>query len=845
MSIYPSPAPRTPGGYHIICVEGSNWISHDQSSGSAALTSHRLYTLALNTWVESCQHDNRTAMYEAAMLLLQWYRTRTVAFPPAIYLGLLTTICVAGPMKLVIDATHSLYNATLDMVTPVELWSAHAGSIDQFAHALEVPSRVTVTKCATTLAMIFKGGPVPTVVPATITKIETAIRQWSHVYRISDSLERIYICLTTHTSVVAVPKQRFMAAYRLLQVARTITPRRLSGSGNVARAAMESFGPPRVLTPSFTKRRIAPVTKAAFSMREPRGPVAGPSASALEPPHGSTMAAYGATVHTLLRAKHKFMAALEAPSPPSFDPSVLEQVETHRARRNQFIEILQRAYNLHQDRDARQIRSKRFGFQDAIECAVQLYYSTEECGIHDYVETTLDPLIHEFLEPYLEEFKEYPCSVANWTTCGYHWLRVAPIGSYWCVWIGFGIYMLHHNGALRGLFRGDAAAIHDYVAQGIAIALSQRKYGSLRQQRVQRALRLSAMWAEWLEFTLAPLEIAFEVTGAPAFMHSIILVFNFSNEAWNLLVALGCGALIFVFHWVKPCHSLLDRLVYPLAFDLLYIPMVSTFLRLGTCPVGLEHVKLPHGFTCDCVDRFGLFWGVGVMCFVLHYSMALYHKMNIEPLATTMDFRFQPRYQFFIVMARTLCPILSILVINIEPDEAQVIAILAGLLVVWTFLLAHTYKTQPVHPGSGSSPNNLRVVTFSGAIYTTLVAICVLVVGAPLRTFLIALTPLPGVWYLAWHVNHQRARRFHVPNVSILELLQHPLPMTKTVGAVAALYMNPAKVIQRDHERIVAQLRRLAATSDAPSCRIYALRTLWFCHIEVSKRIHAPFFTSP
>ncbi|KDO22205.1 hypothetical protein SPRG_12290 [Saprolegnia parasitica CBS 223.65] len=78
---------------------------------------------------------------------------------------------------------------------------------------------------------------------------------------------------------------------------------------------------------------------------------------------------------------------------------VLSAAELRRSERTQFIQILQRAYELRSS--TKKAQTKRFGARDAIERAVELYRSPRECAIHDYIETTLDPAIHEFFEPFM------------------------------------------------------------------------------------------------------------------------------------------------------------------------------------------------------------------------------------------------------------------------------------------------------------------------------------------------------------------------------------------------------------------------------------------------------------
>ncbi|KDO18804.1 hypothetical protein SPRG_21641 [Saprolegnia parasitica CBS 223.65] len=259
---------------------------------------------------------------------------------------------------------------------------------------------------------------------------------------------------------------------------------------------------------------------------------------------------------------------------------------------------------------------------------------------------------------------------------------------------------------------------------------------------------------------------------------------------------------------------------------------MSTFLRLGTCVTGYEHLALPGGATCDCLDRFGIFWAVGFVGFFVTYRSALLYKMHIEPLGETMDFRFQPGFQLLMVMARTLYPMITIFVNNQDTTRAGGIGLTTFLLAVSTFLLLYSHKTQPCI-GSGRIPNNLRVLTFSSAIYTAFCVLVVLALEAPIQSLYYALLPLPMVWVGAWKVNDRRALLYHIPGVRIPDLLRHPSPDVSLVGAIAALHLNPNNVHERDLGPILEQLDGLAASVTAtPLCRAYALRTLWFSHIE-------------
>ena len=99
-----------------------------------------------------------------------------------------------------------------------------------------------------------------------------------------------------------------------------------------------------------------------------------------------------------------------------------------------------------------------------------------------------------------------------------------------------------------------------------------------------------------------------------------------------------------------------------------------------------------------------------------------------------------------------------------------------------------------------------------------------------------ALTPLPLLWVLAWRHNTRRALHYHIPQLSILDLLCEPSPQAKTVGTIAALYVDATKLHPLELDAILAQLTRLAKRSRTKEllCRAYAIRILWFAHIKVA-----------
>ncbi|KDO24728.1 hypothetical protein SPRG_10262 [Saprolegnia parasitica CBS 223.65] len=429
-------------------------------------------------------------------------------------------------------------------------------------------------------------------------------------------------------------------------------------------------------------------------------------------------------------------------------------------------------------------------------------------------------------------FSDVGCRKHDWAACGYAWLVLAPVGFLWIVWLGVGIVMLQRHGGLTKLFPFDPKRIHDPLAQGVAVALSQRRSDSVKRPRLLRYLKVCAMVAEWPSFTCTPLLVAMKATNESHNLTHMLSMLTTTSEAINVLVAALCGVCILL---LRQCatknEALLMRFAYPITFDVLYIPFITTFLRLATCPNGYDHMLLPGTLSCECVDHYGV---CGLLGFLLLYGSTLHYKTHIEPLGTTMDFRFQTSFQVIMVMARTHNPVVSILVnaVDLARIPGAAIGISICLCLCASFLLLYTYETQPCI-GSGRVPNNLRAVSFSSSIYTSLCVLALVVTGSDITPLYYALTLLPVVWGLAWTLNNRRASLYNIPDLSILDLLEHPSSQAHVVGAIAAFHVDVTKVNARDYASIYRRLEALAkGTKRDPLCRIYAIRTLWFCHVE-------------
>ncbi|EQC29480.1 hypothetical protein SDRG_12728 [Saprolegnia diclina VS20] len=435
------------------------------------------------------------------------------------------------------------------------------------------------------------------------------------------------------------------------------------------------------------------------------------------------------------------------------------------------------------------------------------------------------------------------CEKTTWDTCGYASLLLTPIVLLCVYWLAFGVYMLRKDDSTTKLLTFDVARIHDPVAQGIAIALAQRRHTTEKPSHFQHNMKLCAMWAEWPSLSYAPLSVALKVISADEPINSVVFSLNVTNETANVAIACSCAVLVSSLWlyktWRRTDDRLLRRFAYPITFDVLYIPLASTFLRMAVCPLGHDRVALPDGSTCDCLDRYGFFWAFGSIGFVSIYSCAIYYKMFIEPTGSTMDFRFETSFQIIMVMARTLNPLLSMLAnsVGLTHHAARAVPLTLAFLASLSFLLLAAYKTQPCI-GSGRLPNNIRVLSFSSSLYTTLCVLGFLVAGGPPQNLHYSLALLPLIWVTAWVVNGRRAAKFHIPSLTIVELLHDSTLQAKTVGAIAALHVNPLNIRSKDYEAIIAMAHKTVKIARLRElhCRLYCARLLWFCHIESYRR---------
>ncbi|OQS00746.1 hypothetical protein ACHHYP_02822 [Achlya hypogyna] len=876
-------------GLHVVEIREKNWISKIEPPEAAAVHLQNLYLSMLEALAQSCALDTRGCMLEAAQLLLEWYRSKHLRLSKTVYLHVLTTLCVQPDPMLAADALHTLSQLSLEQrVLPAELWLKHPNHFNYFVAALGHPSATTVSKCAVVLAWLLEVAETSSSTnlfallnPASIAKINSAFTKWHAVYAISDGLERVcasLYCLQMRMRVGRVKlnkqpsKAKQLVDWLVTTVARPsvtiisqhFSHRRSTSSAHVLPKSMGRASRTLLsgLVRNATMRLHPPTPSTSFPAVVEPGVAPTPQPSVAKPPMTSQELLsqhHGALVRPRLSRLRTVRGTMKGKKDHDHftfvTPETMSEIQRRRSVRRKFEDLLRETQtkydavvSLKGDRlETERRRPDDLGVMDGYSKLLALYSDAEDCALRDFVATALSPQLRAFFFDHVQPFgASLHITHHRWFQC---WLTYVPILLLITYWLAYGLYMLQRDAPLARLLQFDVSRIHDPVAQGIAIALSQRKNSSERRSNLQHNMKLCAMWAEWPSLTYAPLAVAFKVAKTDGFVRPAIFSFNF-NDLYNVATGFQLGRIVIIKFW-KRAPARLGRMlvrqsIYPITFDVLYIPITSTLLRVAICPNGDDRIVFLASTSCDCVDRYGVVWAVGSFGFILIYSCAVYYKMYIEPLATTMDFRFETSFQITMVMARTrykglpqkscvVNPLLSLLAdsVGLESHGHLAIPMTLAFLGSLTFLLITAYKMQPCI-GSGRIANNIRVLSFSSSSYTTLCVLGFLVSQSSITNLYVALSPLPIVWATAWSVNDRRARLFHIPRLTILELLQERATQAKTVGAIAALHANPVSIPEVDHEAIVSLLHktvRLARTGEL-HCRLYAARLLWFCHIE-------------
>ena len=189
--------------YFMILLRGKHWICKNEAPEAAMVHHEMLHHMALEVLSQSCAMDDRIAMHEIGLFLLQWYKTKYLRLNKTVYLHVLSTLCATANRKLVLDVTYTLYKLCTEGFFSPELWLQHTSFLNNFVLSLGHNSKQTVYQCATVLASILecaeadpKTNLFVLLTPESIGKIQTAFHTWCESYNLSVALERC--CLSLH-----------------------------------------------------------------------------------------------------------------------------------------------------------------------------------------------------------------------------------------------------------------------------------------------------------------------------------------------------------------------------------------------------------------------------------------------------------------------------------------------------------------------------------------------------------------------------------------------------------------------------------------------------------------------
>ena len=243
------------------------------------------------------------------------------------------------------------------------------------------------------------------------------------------------------------------------------------------------------------------------------------------------------------------------------------------------------------------------------------------------------------------------CSRDNWGDCDSSlkhsdvWVLLTCI----LVWLGCGLTAIVRE------TRRDAAAwatdhLHDVVAQGVTVGESSRSMG---KNKLVRYMKIGAIWLEWPVLTLTPMvtlcqRVGVDIKDAPVLDFSF---HGFTEAMLVILAMLQVGTLI-VLKFTKSItlQNKVFQTLYPLLYDLMFLGLTMSLMRIGLCISGAQHFTLTDGSNCECLDRYLYFAIPGTACFSALYVGALTYKADFEHLYGTKELQFQTSFQITMVI---------------------------------------------------------------------------------------------------------------------------------------------------------------------------------------------------
>ncbi|KDO21339.1 hypothetical protein SPRG_13656 [Saprolegnia parasitica CBS 223.65] len=425
---------------------------------------------------------------------------------------------------------------------------------------------------------------------------------------------------------------------------------------------------------------------------------------------------------------------------------------------------------------------------------------------------------------------------ALWSCCGlggYH--HIAP-AALWLVFLSLTACAQYHYNLFHDL-DSTADELHDIQTQALGVVVARRKrviFGkSYRDPR--RLLMLGAMWSELFGFSYTPGQLViYQLTQS-----NIAGLVSGPVQFGLFAVFSGLLYLLEGPRWLRKCHLRRPKLGGPILYDMFFMTFAYTLVNVVGCTNGLDSVALGDNVTCASPERYWMVCSLGLVVFGCFFWGTLKYKKQLASDVYAVSFRFQASFDAMMTCTRTIC---ALTVITVEKAllvlDMWLVAVLFGLLNLVHFgaLLRYNYKCQPCL-GVGLVPNNLRALSFATSCYTTLVSLVISMLQiarhpaeagtAEWTVFFVAIGLYPAVAVTVWRWNRRRAVLFQVPNLSLLDALQHESDRVRAIAAVTVTL----ETAERDADTLQAILLALNDTlwpPEAVFAPAYACQAMWF-----------------
>ncbi|OQR86549.1 hypothetical protein ACHHYP_10428 [Achlya hypogyna] len=428
----------------------------------------------------------------------------------------------------------------------------------------------------------------------------------------------------------------------------------------------------------------------------------------------------------------------------------------------------------------------------------------------------------------------------NWSCCGLaHYNVVVPV-TVWALFLAISFWFGWYTGIVREL-RTSVDALHDINTQALGVVVARQTQSVLGREigDPRRILMLLAMVSELVGFSYLPMQLLlYEYTDGTFTAQSsadfqLLKFYTFSSLLFILLLPSKITRRI---------RGLLTKALAPLLFDTCSILYMYTLIDIGACTNGMDSWILADGTTCAQPERYWIFATLGVTAFVLFYWNMLQYKRRLNNQVFAVRFRYQTSFGSLISYTRTACCLsfFTIQKLLLYFDKIYVFLAFAVLnTILFSLLLRYNYMNQPCL-GVGLFPNNLRSLSFATSCYSSVV---LLIISYQLqlhgRTSMssaekIVFKGAAGAYVVfaaaVWYINTQRARQYHVPNLSLKESLVHKAPRVRAIAAVSIALEDQSRWSSADVLELVELLHKNLSTLASVEhglVLVYTCQALW------------------